>query len=342
MNPEPAHEPRKVLVLPVALAIAAAVLIIDINTPQEMPPQYLYVLCILLTAWSPRTQTLWWMTTLCTVLTMLGGYLWPPHYDFYIILFNRSIAVILLLATALLVQAYRRTHEQLRTLNHELEARVEDRTRDLSHAFEEREELNRNLHDEVLQSLYAIGLHLESSSRLQQYGPIEPGGPRAWVLQQLTLVMRKIRSYIGEQPAPETLPFDQALSGLIRDMTASGNTRFTIEVDKSLAYCVPAAQAAPLLLIVREALSNSVRHAQARHGTVTARRHNGVMRINVEDDGVGFDPADAKLDGHGLANMAARARQIGATYHFHAGPGEGVRVVIEVPLEKEAAVGEHR
>ena len=342
MNPKPAHEPRKVLVLPVAMAIAAAVLIIDIYTPQEMPPQYLYVLCILLTAWSPHARTLWWMTTLCTVLTVLGAYLWPPHYDFYVILFNRSIAVILLLATALMVHAYRRTHEQLRTLNQELEARVEDRTHDLSRAFQDREELNRNLHDEVLQSLYAIGLHLESSGRLQQYGPIEPGGPRAWALQQLALVMRKIRSYIGEQPAPETLPFDQALSGLIRDMTAAGKTRFTVEMDKSLAYCVPAAQAEPLLLIVREALSNSVRHAQARHGTVTARRHNGVMRIDVQDDGVGFDPADAKADGHGLANMAARAKQIGATYQYYANPGEGVRVVIELPLKKEAAVGEHR
>lgn len=325
-----------------ALAIATAVLAIDVYTPQEMPPQYLYVLCILLTVWSPREQTLWWMTTLCTVLTALGAYLSPPTFDFYIILFNRSIAVILFLATALLVRNYRRTHEQLRRLNRELEARVEDRTRDLSRAFAEREELNRNLHDEVLQSLYAVGLHLESSGRSQQYGPIDPDGPRARALQQLTLVMRKIRSYIGGQPAPETLPFDQALSALIRDMTSANGPQFSVEIDKELVYCVPTAQAEPLLLIVREALSNCVRHARAQRGTVTARCHNGVMRIEVQDDGVGFDPAGAKPGGHGLANMAARAQQIGATYQLLATPGQGVRVVIELPLEKEATVGEHR
>jgi signal transduction histidine kinase len=342
MIPEPPHEPRHVLALPVALAIAAAVLVIDIYTPQEMPPQYLYVLCILLTAWSPHARTLWWMTALCTILTVLGGLLWPPHYDFYIILFNRSIAVILLLATALLVYAYRRTHEQLRGLNQELEARVEDRTRELSRAFQEREELNRNLHDEVLQSLYAIGLNLESSGRSERYGPIDPEGPRAWALQQLALVMRKIRGYIGGHSAPETLPFDRALSGLIHDMTAASKTRFTVETDEALACELPATQAEPLLLIVREALSNCVRHAQAQHGTITARRRDGTMRIEVQDDGVGFDPTDARLGGHGLANMAARAKQIGASYEFCAKPGQGVRVVVELPLEKEATVGGHR
>ena len=342
MNPQSPHELRHALVLPIALAIAAAVLIVDIYTPQEMPPQYLYVLCILLTAWSPRTRTLRLMTTLCMFLTVLGAYVSPPEFDFYIILFNRSMAIVLLLATALLVQAYRRKHEQLRGLNQELEARVEDRTRELSRAFQEREELNRNLHDEVLQSLYAIGLKLESSGRSERYGPIDPEGPRAWALQQLALVMRKIRGYIGGRPAPETLPFDRALAGLVHDMTAASRTRFTVEADEALAGDIPAAQAEPLLLIVREALSNCVRHAQAQRGRIAVHRHNGVLRIEVQDDGVGFDPTDGRLGGHGLANMAARARQIGATYEFHAKPGQGVRVVIELPVEKEAAVGGHR
>jgi signal transduction histidine kinase len=330
---------RRIPVVPIALALAAGVFVLDLYTPQEMPPQYLYALCVLLTVWSPRERTLWWMTALCGSLTILGSILSLPEFDFYIILFNRSIAITLLLATALLVGKYRRTHEELLSLNRELEARVEDRTRDLSRAFAEREELNRNLHDEVLQSLYAIGLHLESSGRSQQYGPIDPEGPRARALQQLTLVMRKIRGYIGGLPPAETLPFDEALSGLIRDMTTDRGPQFTFEVDKGLAYGIPPAQAEPLLLIVREALSNSVQHAGARRVTVTAQSRDGVMRIEVRDDGTGFDPAGVKPGGHGLANMAARAQQIGAAYQFHAKPGEGVRVVIELPMEKEATLG---
>ncbi len=342
MSAEPVHEPTRMPVVWIALAIAATVLVVDVNTPQEMPPQYLYVLCILLTIWSSHERTLWWMTALCISLTILGSFLNPPQFDFYIILFNRAIAIVLLLATALLVQAYRHTHKQLRALNRELEARVEDRTRDLSRAFAEREDLNRDLHDEVLQSLYAVGLHLEASGRLPQYGPLDPVGPRARALQQLTLVMQKIRSYIGGPPAPETLPFDRALSALIRDMTPANGPRFNVEIEQGLAYCVPTAQVEPLLLIVREALSNCVRHAHARSRMVTARRYNGTMQIEVADDGVGFDPAGAKPGGHGLANMAARAQQIGARYQLLATPGQGVRVVIELPLEKEATAGERR
>src|SRR6266545_6345181 len=103
---------RNVPATSIALVIAVMVLLVDTYTPQEMPPQYLYVLCILLTIWSPHERTLWWMTALCSGLTVLGSYLSPPTFDLYIILFNRSIALILFLVTALLVLNYRRAHEQ--------------------------------------------------------------------------------------------------------------------------------------------------------------------------------------------------------------------------------------
>ncbi|MBM4122341.1 MAG: hypothetical protein FJ249_07100 [Nitrospira sp.] len=332
--------PFRGMALWIALAIAAGVLVLDVFTPQEMPPQYLYVLCILLTIRSPHERALWLMTILCVGLTVLGALLSPPQFDFYILLFNRSIAIVLFLATALLVRQYRRTHDWLQALNRELEARVEDRTRDLSRAFEEREELNRNLHDEVLQSLYAIGLGLEASGRSHQYGPLDPEGPRSQALQRLNLVMQRIRSYIGGRTASETQPFDLALSGLVHDMTPVAGPRFSVDVDKGLAHCVASAQAEPLLLIVREALSNCVRHSQARHGTIRAQCYNGVMRIEVRDDGIGFDPDVGTPGGQGLANMEARAKQIGAIYRLHTMPGQGVRVVLDVPLGKEAPTGD--
>jgi len=340
MTTERLEGPFRGMAFWIALAIAAGVLVLDVFTPQEMPPQYLYVLCILLTIWSPHERTLWSMTALCVGLTVLGALLSPPQLDFYIILFNRSIAAVLFLSTALLVWQYRRTHDRLLALNRELEARVEDRTRDLSRAFEEREELNRNLHDEVLQSLYAIGLSLEASGRSHRYGPLDPEGPRAQALQRLNLVMQRIRSYIGGRTASETQPFDLALSSLVHDMTPVAGPRFSLDVDKGLAHCVPSAQAEPLLLIVREALSNCVRHSQARHGTIRAQCYNGVMRIEVQDDGIGFDPATGTPGGQGLANMETRAKQIGAIYRLHASPGHGVRVVLDVPLGKEAPTGD--
>ena len=330
---------RHVPVVPIALAIAAAVLAVDVYTPQEMPPQYLYVLCILLSAWSPREQTLWWMATLCTTLTMLGSYLSPPTFDFYIILFNRSTAVILFLATALLVRRYRRAHDQLQSLNQELEARVEDRTRDLSRVFTEREQLNRDLHDDVLQSLYAVGLRQEAVRSVSQTDAVGLTALVAQTLDQLKLTMKQIRAYIaGPQPTrEEPASFDKTLPMLVQSMTIGTGPKFRLDMEPHLAAGLSREQAESILLIVREALSNCLRHAQAREGVVTAQRRNGVLRVEIRDDGVGFDPVAARQGLHGLTNMGARAKAIGADFTITSQPGQGVRIELTLPVPQRRA-----
>ncbi len=330
---------RHVPVVITALAIAAAVLVIDVYTPQEMPPQYLYVLCILLTIWSPREQTLWWITTLCTILTVLGAYLSPPSFDFYIILFNRSIALVLFLATALLVQAYRRTQERLHQLNQELEARIEDRTRDLSRVFEEREQLNRNLHDDVLQSLYAVGLRLEAGQSAQNTEPTEAAGRILRALEQLKLTMKQIRGYIaGPQPPREAQPpFDTALPTLVQSMTIGTGPQLRVDMEPNLAANLSHEQAESILLIVREALSNCLQHSRAHEGVVTAQRQNGALRIEIRDDGVGFDPVAARQGLHGLTNMDARAKAIGADFTITSQPGQGVHIAVTLPIPQRSS-----
>lgn len=326
---------RHVPAIWIALAIAAGILIVDVNTPQEMPPQYLYVLCILLTIWSSHERTIWWITALCSGLTVLGSYLSPPEFDFHIVLFNRSTALILFLATALLVRNYRRTLEQLRRLNQELEARVEDRTRDLSRVFEEREQLNRDLHDGVLQSLYAVGLRLEAGRSAPQTDAVGLTALVAQALEQLKLTMKQIRTYIaGPQLAPreEPSPFDTALPALIQSMTVSAAPQFYVDMEPNLATNLSHEQTESLLLIVREALSNCLRHSKASEGVVTAQRQNGVLRIEIRDDGVGFDPAVMQQASHGLANMGVRAKAIGADLQIVSQPGQGARIALILPL----------
>ena len=318
-----------------AVAIAAGVFILDVYTPHETAPQYLYVLPVLLTVYSSHERSLWGITALCVGLTALGAYLSPSPFNSSIVIFNRATAMTAILAAALLVRAYRHALGQVRILNRDLEARVEDRTLALSQAFAAREALNRNLHDEILQMLYTIVLQLESSGRTPTYGPIAPDGLRARALQHLALVMQKVRGYISDEPAFQSLFFDEALSALVRDLTTDNGPRFELEIAPDAAGSVPAVQVEPLLLIVREALSNCVRHAHARHATVRVRRHEGVSRIEVTDDGVGFQPAGATSSGRGLGNMAARARRVGATYDIATAPGRGVRIAIELPVQKK-------
>lgn len=329
---------RNVPATSIALVIAAMVLLVDAYTPQEMPPQYLYVICILLTAWSQHERTLWWMTALCSGLTVFGSYLNPPMFDFYIILFNRSIALILFLVTALLVLNYRRAHEQLHRLNRELDARVADRTRDLSRVFEEREQLNRDLHDDVLQSLYAVGLRLEAGRSAPQADPAGLTALVAQTLEQLKLTMKQIRSYIaGPQPAHEEQPpFDTALPALVQSMTIGTGPQLRVDMEPRLAAHLSHEQAESILLIVREALSNCLRHSKASEGVVTAQRQNGALRIEIRDDGVGFDPAAMQQASHGLANIVARAKAIGADLQIVSQPGQGVCIALALPLPQRS------
>jgi signal transduction histidine kinase len=330
---------RNVPATGIALGIAAMVLFVDAHTPQEMPPQYLYVLCILLTIWSPHERTLWWMTALCSGLTVLGAYMSPPTFDFYIILFNRAIAMTLFLVTALLVLNYRRAHEQLHRLNQELEARVEDRTRELSRVFAEREQLNRDLHDDVLQSLYAVGLRLEAGQPGQPTDTAESGGRIAQALDQLKLTMKHIRSYIaGPQTVhKESHTFDTALPTLVQSMTIGAGPQFRMDMEPHMAPHLSHEQAESILLIVREALSNCLRHSKAREGVVTAQRHNGALRVEIRDDGIGFDPAAMQQASHGLANMDARAKAIGADLQVVSQPGRGARIVLALPLAPQSS-----
>ena len=333
MTTEPVGDRPVIPALPVALAMAAGVLVLDVFTPQDMPPQMLYVLCILVSLWSRHERTLWGMAILCTVLTVLGSFLSPPSFDVSIILFNRTTGILLIWLTTLLVWRYRRTQDTLRLLNKELETRVAQREQELSRAFEEREQLNRDLHDDVLQSLYAVGLELETGRPSNRNDPGGVIGHIDQALHQLKHVMQQIRNYItGFHPSSyETL--DIALPALVKEMTIAQGPDLHLTMDPGVADTLSSEQTESILLIVREALSNCVRHSRAQQGFVTAQRQNSAFRIEIQDDGAGFDPDAARKDGHGLANMAARARAIGAEFKIVSWPGHGVHIALDLLLQ---------
>jgi signal transduction histidine kinase len=111
------------------------------------------------------------------------------------------------------------------------------------------------------------------------------------------------------------------------------NTSMQIEVksvgDTSLAQTV----GAELLSVAREALSNVVRHADASHATLEITAANGEVRLEIADDGKGFD-ADAPGRGgyHGLANMRRRAESMGGRLLVESAPGRGTRIIVVLPL----------
>jgi two-component system NarL family sensor kinase len=319
-----------------ALAIALGVFILDVVTPGEVAAQMLYAVCILVMVWADQERKIWWMATFCSGLTLLGYYIAPPKFDWRIAAFNRGAALALIWLTAVLCWQYHRTNARLRRLNRELEAHVEDRTRALSEAFEARERLNRDLHDYVLQTLYAIGLNLEGRRQEASDDAARHHDLMDQTLYRLKSVMSQIRGYIARTPVPrEGLPFEQALPDLLRAMSMAQGPQLQLTMEDGFSTGLTPEQADSLLSIVREALSNCLRHSQASEGRVTACRRNGTWRVDIEDDGIGFDPRTPREAGRGLANMAARAVALGARFDLTAGPHRGVHITVALPTAHE-------
>jgi signal transduction histidine kinase len=94
---------------------------------------------------------------------------------------------------------------------------------------------------------------------------------------------------------------------------------------------------------VRELLFNAVKHAQARHVKVTIRRDNHHIRINVEDDGVGFDTAKlgyyaSGTSGFGLFSIRERLDYLGGRLELESEPGHGTQVSLVAPLRSDKEI----
>jgi signal transduction histidine kinase len=199
-------------------------------------------------------------------------------------------------------------------------------------ALEERQRLARELHDAVTQTLFSASLIAEVLPQLMARDPDE-GQRRAAELRQLTRgALAEMRNLLLElRPGALT---EVALEELLRqlvDATAS-RSRATIKLQLSgrvgaLASDVQIA----LYRLVQESLANIIKHAHATSASVSLHADAEGIRICVEDDGRGFDPA-VVVPGHlGLAVMRERATSIGASLRIESQPGAGSKVTITWP-----------
>jgi signal transduction histidine kinase len=205
----------------------------------------------------------------------------------------------------------------------------------LRQALDERERMAQDLHDSTIQSLFAIGLDLERSQRLVPARPQEVVTQLGAAITGLNSVIRDLRGYILglEAPISNGREFESALTSLVSSMNSSHQLYFRMEVDPQAVDRLSPEQSVHLLPIAREAMSNSLRHAAARTGTLSLQLQEGGVRLTVKDDGVGFHPATAQIHGHGLKNMEARARKLGGRLEVTSESGRGTRVTCDLPRE---------
>ena len=212
-----------------------------------------------------------------------------------------------------------------------MEEALRQRERDLRAAIEERERISQDLHDGILQSLFAIGLSLETTKLMMSSRTRKMSGPPLdQAIVQLNRVMHEIRNFIAGLGSDllhgKDLPM--ALEQMLASLMENQATRVRLAVE-----AVSAEQSLHLLLVIQEAVSNCIRHGHALEATVSLKMLKQGVRLSVRDNGRGFNPKVAKGTGHGLRNMAVRARKIGARFTVMSKVNEGTRIVLDLPKE---------
>lgn len=194
----------------------------------------------------------------------------------------------------------------------------------------ERERIARDLHDQVIQRLFAAGLALQGTQQRTESAEIR--GRLTDSIDTLQTIIEDIRTVVFDlrEGRPHSRPLRQRLGAIITELTASTKISVTVhisgrfsDIDGSLADHAEA--------VLREALANAVRHAAAQGITIRVALTDHQLTVEVVDDGTGI-PADSPRNG--LDNLADRARKVGGSLTVTNLASGGTRLVWSAPCQR--------
>jgi signal transduction histidine kinase len=204
-------------------------------------------------------------------------------------------------------------------------------------ALEEKIRLGRDLHDGVIQSLYAVGMTIEAVRPLIGKNPEKADLSLKSCLDALNQAIRDVRQYItGLSPEKlRQLGFSDAVQSFVNELSPNSPIDLELVVDEDAAAALSPTQNTEILQIAHEAISNALRHGQADAITIRLHCSDSEIGLLIRDNGHGFDPENRDLDGHGITNMWARANGIGATLRIDSQSGSGTRIVVTIPATEK-------
>jgi signal transduction histidine kinase len=201
--------------------------------------------------------------------------------------------------------------------------------------LEERERIAHDLHDGIIQSIYAVGLGLEQCTLGEHLDPIACRAQVERAIDDLNGVIQDVRSYImGLEPRQtQGRGLRQGLEALARDLLAASSVQATIIIEGQVESLLTSAQSSQLCQVTREALANVLKHARATAVELMLAHVGGDLVLSIRDDGAGFDPAaPTRPEQHGLRNIAERARELGGELRVESAPGAGTTLRVRVPV----------
>ena len=207
-------------------------------------------------------------------------------------------------------------------------ARLHDQVRVLS-VLDDRDRIARDLHDRVIQRIFAVGMTLQGLARLPD--PTQATGRIDKAVDELDATIAEIRSTIfelGESSVPGGLR--QSIVQLCGEMAPTLGARPELSFHGPIDNTVPRQTGDHMLAVIREALTNAGKYANATVYRVVLRVEDDIV-LEVTDNGTGFDPASITA-GLGLVNLRNRAEKLSGSFQVISDAGDGTRLIWTVPI----------
>lgn len=199
----------------------------------------------------------------------------------------------------------------------------------------ERARLGRDLHDSVIQTIYACGMGVMSARLTLRSDPATSEQTLDQVGAQFNDVIHDLRSFImGLEP--EVLrhrTFRQALNAVVENFRSTHGAHFSLHIEDIAAERFTQPQQIHILHIVRECISNALRHGHATSVAISLRAENTNGIVEVVDNGRGFQPgSDPTRHGKGLSNLSERSKELAGNLLIDSLPGQQTRIRVSIPL----------
>jgi signal transduction histidine kinase len=198
----------------------------------------------------------------------------------------------------------------------------------------ERDRIGMDLHDGIIQSIYAAGLILESARGRLPNEAAESEKLLTRAIDNLNDTIRDIRNYILDlRPRRFEGDLVEGVARLVREFQANTMVEVTYSINLDEAHSLKSSVARAIFLTTQEALANIARHARAGKVLLDLRRTGTAVQLQISDDGLGFDINRRNLAiGHGLSNMRSRAASLNGTFEIISTEGQGTKILLTLPF----------
>ncbi|HET90646.1 MAG TPA: sensor histidine kinase [Chloroflexi bacterium] len=196
----------------------------------------------------------------------------------------------------------------------------------------ERERIGRELHDGIIQSIYAAGLMLEGARHSMLLEPRAAQAQLTRAIESLNQTIKDIRRYIfdlrGELPNDD---LETGLRKILEDFQINTLLETEFVVDGEGLPTLGAERRQHIFQIAREALTNTARHARARRVGMSLRHDTHTLQLRISDDGIGLEALPINSKGQGLRNIRERARLLDGELDLSTAPNEGMTMTLTIP-----------